>query len=262
MTRLTESEEAMEAERESQVFSKCPECGHDADDHAGGHGDDFDACLRTGCSCRGPFMESDLTATVSDGATFKRPESMTTVAPTNRWQEYIVKLEAAHQADRALIEGLRGDLAEAQENVKLLDLQCDIMGAEIRRYREALERIAQRSRPPTGNHCALIYKMATEALSEPAVEASSDIPACTGIAASWCPNCGSCTCARNEDGTNAEADPGDTMCPLHAFDSKHADSPATEAVEASDRVDSEYVEYVPTDHWGSVPDSPAEGDEP
>jgi hypothetical protein len=52
----------MEAERESQVFSKCPECGHDADDHAGGHGDGFDACLRTGCSCRGPFMESDLTA--------------------------------------------------------------------------------------------------------------------------------------------------------------------------------------------------------
>jgi hypothetical protein len=36
----------------------CPTCGHDADEHAGGHGDDrLDPCMVDGCACRGPFSD-------------------------------------------------------------------------------------------------------------------------------------------------------------------------------------------------------------
>lgn len=38
---------------------------------------------------------------------------------------------------------------------------------------------------------------------------------CSGVAATWCPVHGDCTCGRDYE------DPGD--CPLHAFDSEHAE---------------------------------------
>lgn len=40
--------------------------------------------------------------------------------------------------------------------------------------------------------------------------------ACTGIAASWCPRCGTCTCPFEKHGDNP-------TCPLHAENSTHAD---------------------------------------
>lgn len=42
----------------------------------------------------------------------------------------------------------------------------------------------------------------------------------TGIAASWCPICGNCTCPRWPDGERKEAD-GDPACPLHGMASLH-----------------------------------------
>lgn len=38
---------------------------------------------------------------------------------------------------------------------------------------------------------------------------------CTGIAATWCPNCGDCTCRNREESMN------DDGCPLHATGSRH-----------------------------------------
>lgn len=36
----------------------CPVCEHDAEDHAGGHGDDrLDRCQVPGCDCQGPFAD-------------------------------------------------------------------------------------------------------------------------------------------------------------------------------------------------------------
>lgn len=44
---------------------------------------------------------------------------------------------------------------------------------------------------------------------------------CTGIAAGWCPNCGTCTCPRNDRGERIpEAE--SAACPLHGVDTKHA----------------------------------------
>jgi hypothetical protein len=43
---------------------------------------------------------------------------------------------------------------------------------------------------------------------------------CTGVAASWCPVHGSCTCPRDDDGRAENLDDDD--CPLHASSSSHA----------------------------------------
>jgi uncharacterized protein (TIGR02996 family) len=43
----------------------------------------------------------------------------------------------------------------------------------------------------------------------------TDWRACTGIAATWCPNCGECSCPNREESMD---DPG---CPLHSADSPH-----------------------------------------
>ena len=47
---------------------------------------------------------------------------------------------------------------------------------------------------------------------------------CSGVSTSWCPNCGDCSCPRNEDGGFPEGQ-DDPNCPLHAPDSPHADGP-------------------------------------
>lgn len=47
-------------------------------------------------------------------------------------------------------------------------------------------------------------------------DAETDWAACTGIAASWCPNCGDCACPDRERRMD------DPACPLHATDSPHA----------------------------------------
>jgi uncharacterized protein (TIGR02996 family) len=39
---------------------------------------------------------------------------------------------------------------------------------------------------------------------------------CTGVAASWCPNCGDCCCKNREDSMS------DAECPLHSAKSKHS----------------------------------------
>jgi hypothetical protein len=45
--------------------------------------------------------------------------------------------------------------------------------------------------------------------------------ACTGISASWCPECGDCTCPYDEFGFIGDRDtPG---CPLHDPNSPHAE---------------------------------------
>jgi hypothetical protein len=72
---------------------------------------------------------------------------------------------------------------------------------------------------------------------------------CTGVSATWCPNCGDCTCPREEDGSPVEVShypPAivtdaciiistspvaieiveDPACPLHGASSRHADSGA------------------------------------
>jgi hypothetical protein len=47
---------------------------------------------------------------------------------------------------------------------------------------------------------------------------------CTGLSASWCPNCGDCTCPRDEDGCVLQEGfdvVEDSACPLHGLRSKH-----------------------------------------
>lgn len=126
--------------------------------------------------------------TVSDGATFEKmvakvakslAESVIGLFAWNTlhddqrdyWQ---VRADAALTAAGVpdLLAALRAKDAEieriVQENVKLLDLQCDVMGAEIRRYREALERITFYE--PWAKVFSKIRSIARAALSEPAVE--------------------------------------------------------------------------------------------
>ena len=43
---------------------------------------------------------------------------------------------------------------------------------------------------------------------------------CTGIAASWCPNCGTCNCHRNESRRREYR----ATCPLHGAESRHAET--------------------------------------
>ena len=53
--------------------------------------------------------------------------------------------------------------------------------------------------------------------SSPAPERETPEPPCTGLTATWCPVHGDCTCEREfEQGLDAPS------CPLHAFDSQHA----------------------------------------
>ena len=40
---------------------------------------------------------------------------------------------------------------------------------------------------------------------------------CTGVAARWCPNCGTCRCPDRED-------LNDAACPLHGLRSPHAET--------------------------------------
>ena len=42
---------------------------------------------------------------------------------------------------------------------------------------------------------------------------------CTGIAAQWCPNCGTCDCPRDDSG---ECTRDRATCPLHGDESRHA----------------------------------------
>lgn len=44
---------------------------------------------------------------------------------------------------------------------------------------------------------------------------------CTGVSASWCPNCGDCACERSNDG-DCCFDGAD--CPLHSNRLKHAET--------------------------------------
>ena len=44
---------------------------------------------------------------------------------------------------------------------------------------------------------------------------------CTGIAAQWCPNCGTCTCPH---GDNGERTRDRATCPLHGPESRHAET--------------------------------------
>lgn len=45
---------------------------------------------------------------------------------------------------------------------------------------------------------------------------------CTGVAASWCPNCGDCMCPYDED-FGYLGDRNDPSCPLHGPQSLHAE---------------------------------------
>jgi hypothetical protein len=59
---------------------------------------------------------------------------------------------------------------------------------------------------------------------------------CTGVAASWCPVCGDCGCARDEDGELVDENVPNDECPLHGFRSQHAErNPAREEREALER---------------------------
>lgn len=56
---------------------------------------------------------------------------------------------------------------------------------------------------------------ALESQAADLLDDETDWSACTGIAASWCPNCGDCSCLDREE---SMSDPG---CPLHAPSSRH-----------------------------------------
>ncbi len=49
---------------------------------------------------------------------------------------------------------------------------------------------------------------------------------CTGVAASWCPRCGACTCPRvnPEEDDFDRLDEEDDNCPLHSAESPHAEA--------------------------------------
>jgi len=49
---------------------------------------------------------------------------------------------------------------------------------------------------------------------------ATDVVACTGISASWCPICGDCTCPRDDCGERVRR--GDD-CPLHGREGAHPD---------------------------------------
>lgn len=59
-----------------------------------------------------------------------------------------------------------------------------------------------------------------------AIAASLSPVPCTGLAASWCPVCGTCTCPRYDDGGRVRDDAGTVWgasCPLHGATSTHAE---------------------------------------
>lgn len=45
---------------------------------------------------------------------------------------------------------------------------------------------------------------------------------CTGVSASWCPNCGDCCC--HYDDVVGYLSRDDPKCPLHADDARHAET--------------------------------------
>jgi hypothetical protein len=69
---------------------------------------------------------------------------------------------------------------------------------------------------------ALIAELDKRAGQEPPSAKPAPEPQCTGYAASSCPRCGDCTCARRENGDRIE-DSSDN-CPLHDDSSKHAEA--------------------------------------
>lgn len=54
------------------------------------------------------------------------------------------------------------------------------------------------------------------------------VPPCTGLTAVWCPVHGDCACPPNAQGAREPSD--DFRCPLHAFDSPHAEGDPAPAV--------------------------------
>lgn len=73
----------------------------------------------------------------------------------------------------------------------------------------------------------------TALLSHPdAQKAAGERKPCTGVAASWCPNCGDCTCKRSVgEGEYVSFD--NPACPLHGPDSDHAEEELRELEQAS-----------------------------
>lgn len=57
----------------------------------------------------------------------------------------------------------------------------------------------------------------------PVREGTTGVKTCTGIAATWCPRCGSCTCPRKASG---ERSLNGNNCPLHGPASDHSDAAA------------------------------------
>jgi hypothetical protein len=47
---------------------------------------------------------------------------------------------------------------------------------------------------------------------------------CTGISATWCPNCGDCSCPRDENGSRWDDEDSPT-CPLHGSHTMHCSPP-------------------------------------
>lgn len=47
---------------------------------------------------------------------------------------------------------------------------------------------------------------------------------CTGLAASWCPVHGDCTCPRYEDSSFVDGNLDSPRCPLHGTDSAHGEA--------------------------------------
>lgn len=54
-----------------------------------------------------------------------------------------------------------------------------------------------------------------------AQEDATAVPECTGIAARWCPNCGTCTCPEDPRGGRTR---DRATCPLHGAESRHAEA--------------------------------------
>lgn len=54
---------------------------------------------------------------------------------------------------------------------------------------------------------------------------------CTGLAAQWCPRCGTCRC--DPDALAVD----DPRCPLHGYDSRHADAAGRLAAIVGDLLD-------------------------
>lgn len=83
---------------------------------------------------------------------------------------------------------------------------------------------------------------------------TTGVKTCTGLAATWCPRCGSCTCPQKASG---ERSLNGNDCPLHGPASDHADAevPSDATAEAPT---AEHSERLAGDLW----DMPAEAPDP